>query len=328
MCLITVKTINSELPKDEHLIEGESTNSDGIGIGYWKSGSNEVAIKKDFFNIHMFLNWFHENIKKEDACIIHFRWATHGLKDAGNRHPFPITKNKELLRKTDLVCQMAVAHNGVISDYARHVKFSDTQKFVLDILSDDSIKNNIDSPAIRKLVSNFLGNDRLSILNNKGEIYLFGDFEKEGDIFYSNGGYQTYKYSGNFLGFRDNRRSFVDDEEKTQKETKFLNSTITEEYEGFTDVCEGCKQKKFVRYIEIKNDTGEEFTALLCKKCRRAIRTGQLIVENSEEKEEKIEGDEICDMCQATVSKGLIVETPQTGSKMCARCAADFGYNY
>lgn len=294
MCLIAVKVPGAKLPKDEHLINGEQHNSDGIGIAYWKKDSTDVNIKKDFKNINDFLDFLHKNIKEEDACLIHFRYATHGLKDEGNRHPFPITKNKELLRKTELICQSAVVHNGVISEYNKHTKYSDTQKFVLDILSDDSIKNNLESPAVRKLVLNFLGGDRLAILINTGVIYLFGDYEKEDDIFYSNKGY-TYQTRKNFEVTRNNWNGYYDysddgenyKTEITPKE-KFLLKGF-DKWEGYMDICEGCLEKKHVRYTEIE---GHNVAFRLCKGCRKRIRKGKLKMPNKTEL-----FDEMCQCC-------------------------------
>ena len=186
MCIIAVKAKGIELPKEAHLRNCENRNKDGIGIALIKDGTTEIRIKKDFKDINEFIPWFYDNVKVEDTCMVHYRLATHGLKDVGNRHPFPVTKNKELLRKPEVICQIAMVHNGVISQYGTHVKFSDTQKFVLDILSDEAIKNNITNPAVQKLISHFLGGDRLAIMLANGEIFLWGSWETEGEIKYSN----------------------------------------------------------------------------------------------------------------------------------------------
>jgi predicted glutamine amidotransferase len=284
MCLISVKIIGVDLPKDEDLKEGESGNKDGIGIAYWKNNTKEVLIKKDFLDIDTFLTWLHLNIKKEDSCVIHFRYATHGLKDAGNRHPFPLTKNTELLRKTELVCQSAVAHNGIISEYNRHTKYSDTQKFVLDILSDETIKNSLESAGVKKLISNFIGFDRLAIITNVGKIHLWGEYEKEGDVYYSNSGYKRKSFFG---------RMYNTDYESVDNEPRFANSSIRKDWEGYKDTCEGCSENKFVRYVEVKKDDGTSVYKKLCKKCRKKGRKGELPLGVLEDK-----SAEECAYCQ------------------------------
>jgi predicted glutamine amidotransferase len=284
MCLISVKTIGADLPIDEDLKEGESGNKDGIGIAYWKNNTKEVLIKKDFLNIDTFLLWLHENIKKEDSCVIHFRYATHGLKDMGNRHPFPLTKNTELLRKTELVCQSAVAHNGIISEYNRHETYSDTQKFILDILSDDTIKNNLESEGIKKLISSFVGSDRLAILTNTGKIHLWGDYEKEKDIFYSNSGYKRKNYLTRM--YHQYYKSDMDGYD-------YVNKDLNKNWEGFKDRCEGCLENKFVRYVEVVKENKNSELRKLCKKCRKKSKKGDLDlgVDTSKESEE-------CAYCQ------------------------------
>ena len=95
-----------------------------------------------------------------------------------------LTHNRELLRNTEVVRQMAAAHNGVLTEYAGHKTYSDTQKFILDILADPAVKDNLGSPAIRKLIDEFLNRDRLAIMNKEGFVYLFGSFEKEDGKYY------------------------------------------------------------------------------------------------------------------------------------------------
>jgi len=118
MCLIIAKNSKVNLPPIKYLKNADFYNPHGMGIAYWKYGSKEVFIKKDFKNIKPFIKWFKKNISKKDACIIHFRFATSGLVDNGNRHPFPLTKNSSILRRENFKCKVAVAHNGIINQYS------------------------------------------------------------------------------------------------------------------------------------------------------------------------------------------------------------------
>jgi hypothetical protein len=249
MCIIAIKFTGITLPTDEHLKNCAEKNKDGIGIAYMKAGANEVKIKKDFKDITVFLTWLHENIKKEDKCVIHFRWATHGLVDIGNRHPFPITKNKEMLRQAESICQMAVAHNGVIREYGHGQKYSDTQKFVLDILSDDVVKNNLENATVQKLIANFIEGDRLVILRNDGMMFYWGEWVKEGDIYYSNDGYKTVAWHSDYFNKGDKGNNYT-----------------------WVDNCEFCGEKKSLKWVETVNHVG----FMLCKKCRKQYKKGQL----------------------------------------------------
>jgi hypothetical protein len=184
--------------------------------------------------------------------------ATHGLKDEGNRHPFPVTKNKKLLRQTNLICQMAVAHNGVLSQYTEHKKYSDTQKFILDILAEEDIKNHLDNEKIRKLINSFLGGDRLAILRNDGVIFIFGEWIEEGEILYSNSGYKVpiYTYKSSYGKF---------------------SSNLEDNNRGYISNCECCGEEKFCNWMTDLTDKIQEW--LLCKSCRKRYRKGKVKVE-------------------------------------------------
>lgn len=195
MCLIAIKKQGSKLPKEKHLRAAERRNPDGIGVMTWKPGEKVVRIKKDFKNVGELLEWQAANVKEEDIYVVHFRYATHGVKDAGNRHPFPVTQEKELLRKTNLSCSAAVAHNGVLSNVPRHQLYSDTQKFVLSVLGSPSIINNIADRAVQLLIADFIGGDRVVVLLGDGSMYRFGNWVKKGGILYSNEGFISYEYT-------------------------------------------------------------------------------------------------------------------------------------
>ena len=308
-CIIVIKVKGVELPKEEHLRNCALRNKDGTGVAFIKEGETEIRIKKDFENLDKFIKWFYDNIKKEDVCIIHFRFATHGLVDIGNRHPFPITKNKEMLRKSELICQMAVAHNGVISSYGHHEKFSDTQKFILDILSDDVVKNNISNPAVQKLISNFLSGDRLAILLTTGAVYTWGNWEKEGELFYSNDGYKERNYIVNHW---------------------FTNHISNSNKTGYNEICDGCGKQK---YVQIVDEDEYGYTFLLCKSCRKQYRKGKLALDEKQNKKEidltelqKITISEIqCESCLSWVEKSQI--TNYYGHKLCQKCLDDVCYN-
>lgn len=268
MCLIIAKEAGVKLPPEDYIRSAAIKNSDGLGIAYWKPGSASLRIKKDFTTVNTFLTWFRKNIKQEDSIIIHFRLATSGLKDNGNRHPFPVTLNGKLLRETDLACQMAVAHNGVLSQYNGHKKYSDTQKFIMDILADPAVKDNLGSEAIRKLIDEYLNRDRLSIMETSGRLYLFGDFETENGIHYSNSGYKPLTRNwendcGYGLGWKDRGLNSYYDREKylEHKDKNIVHITM----------CVGCFNKKHVKTVEYQDNEYE-----LCKKCRKKLRKGML----------------------------------------------------
>lgn len=277
MCLIIVKQTGIDLPKEEYLRLGAKRNSDGLGLAYLKAGEQSVTLKKDFKDIDELVGYVKTNITKEDTLIVHFRLATHGLRDEGNRHPFPISKNKDLLRKTSLSCKYAMAHNGVLNQYSRidDTELSDTQQFVLEVLSETAVKENLDKPGIKKLVSEFLGGDRLAIMNNKGKLWLFGTFVEEDGCKFSNTLFKPYK-APNYAGFyqRNNHwdycgcNNFLNHDKNNQRKTDNKNK---ENEVRMTGICEGCGKDKKVK-LQRYNNSDYQF----CKRCRKKARKGKL----------------------------------------------------
>ena len=299
MCLIVVKPAGAKMPPEAHLRNGDDKNSDGTGVSWWKSGENLVHIKKDFKNIEELLLWMRTTITIDDALIVHFRMATSGLKDKGNRHPFPITSNKLLLRQEELTCQMSVAHNGVLSEYSGHKKYSDTQKFILDILSDPAVKDNLENPAIQKLLNEFLSRDRLAILNSSGTIWLFGEYEKEDGIMYSNAG---YKY-GRVSNYGEHGCNYYSSWRKEkileyQNDEAIKTKDVSQPY--YTN-CDGCFKNKIVKSCDVK---GELYS--LCKKCRKKAKKGWLTHLVKGDIAPTIETK--CDNCGLVTPKDKLVE--------------------
>lgn len=253
MCLIVVKPKGIALPKREYLFNGQNRNSDGIGVAYVKAGTNSVRVKKDFKGFMEFYSWLLDSVGEKDSLIVHFRLATSGLTDEGNRHPFPITTNAVLLRKVNLSCRRAAAHNGILSHLSGHKKYSDTQKFVLSILA--PIKNKLGNKSIQKLISSYLNGDKLAIIDYNGGILLFGSYEKENGCYYSNDG---YKNAWPYWGY-----SYYNDSYKSIKKYKNEGLYISE--------CDICQKRKPLREMY-----HEGIKVHMCKKCRKLSRKGKL----------------------------------------------------
>ena len=206
MCMIAVKIAGARLPKKKHLHNGWTKNQDGTGVAIVKADGSGVHIKKGFGGFKPMWRYLKENSTIDDIVIVHFRYATQGLTDGGNCHPFPISKLGDTLREEEIITDKAMAHNGVISSYSKSYfysktkeeesKYSDTQLFVMDILTDDIIWKGLleANNAICTLVDEMLGGDRLVVFNKALEMQLLGDWEEEGDILYSNTAYKAPKF--------------------------------------------------------------------------------------------------------------------------------------
>lgn len=79
------------------------------------------------------------NISKDSALLIHFRKASRGKVNPELTHPFPISNNMEVLKKTFIKTNYAVAHNGTIKEMNKFLKknreLSDTILFIQKYLS-------------------------------------------------------------------------------------------------------------------------------------------------------------------------------------------------
>lgn len=196
MCIIAIKPSGVAMPTKGILRRCWTGNSDGAGIAYKRSGENRVSIAKGFMKIKTLLNALDTlNFGVEDEVIIHFRFATHGLADAGNCHPFPLSRSIKELRTVTGEFDTVIAHNGVFGTMPCHETLSDTQKFIGGIMCSPYIKEGINDPAIQELLSGYCGtSSKLAILGTKG-LVLIGEFIKDNGIFYSNNGYKAWSYN-------------------------------------------------------------------------------------------------------------------------------------
>lgn len=190
MCIIIAKPIGASLPDRTLLDHCQLSNKDGIGIAWTTDGV--IKIKKDFKDVQSFDSFLNENVQKNQACIIHFRKATAGKSDEGNRHPFPLTRRSKRLRALETTTDIAIAHNGTFKDLSDHKKYSDTLLFIKNILSDPIIRNNLHSEAIQELLKGYIDTSRLAIMDRLGNILKLGTFYTEYGLFFSN---ENYKYT-------------------------------------------------------------------------------------------------------------------------------------
>jgi hypothetical protein len=193
MCIICVKPNGTELPSNAILNQCWQGNNDGAGLVYHKAGMDKVHIIKGFMKLKQLKEVIKTlNLGVDDDVIIHFRFATHGLVDSGNCHPFPLSKHIADLRCTDGLFNTAIAHNGVFGNMPCHDTLSDTMKFISGIMANDLIRDSLDNPAIMELISGYCGQSSKLAILRPDKIILIGDFIQDNGIYYSNHGYKPY----------------------------------------------------------------------------------------------------------------------------------------
>lgn len=230
MCIICYKPNKVDLPSDDTIRVMFKNNPDGAGFMYPLGGITEskdlisvcrwegVQIKKGFMDVESFLKALHEiDNPKARPIVMHFRIATHGKRDQGATHPFPLSADKIELRELECVAPIGIAHNGIISQCCSSSKMlSDTQIFVKRFLTEISLEKGFTTESLEP-VSMVAGySNKFVLLNKYGEIALVGHFIEDGGCYYSNGTYKESKFvynppsrTHNIVTNTKNRGSYV-----------------------------------------------------------------------------------------------------------------------
>lgn len=264
MCIICVKPLDVDMPKSATLSTMWQANSDGAGLAYVRQGENVVRIVKGFMKLKKLKKALHDlQLGKGDLVVLHFRWATHGLTDEGNCHPFPLSNKPNLLRAVSGEFPCAIAHNGVFGNMACHETLSDTQKFIAKVLANSAIIDNIDNPAVKELITGYCGHSsKLAILKPSG-VTIIGEFEADEatGLLYSNDGYmpvKTYNY-GNWHNAADEKP--VDDAARVEHVLKAFRHASQMPHEcELCGACEDDDNKQEIDYVP-------EFDLFLCESC-------------------------------------------------------------
>ena len=173
MCVILVKRKGVKMPSKRELKRAADYNHDGCGFVssnglYYRSMDFE-----DFYN-HL------KGVGVNDACIIHFRWATTGSPKVSNCHPF--VKNG-----------LYFAHNGILKVRTEN-DMTDSETVFLKELEPAIRQYGIQSDDVRFGIKCMIGYSKFAFMQD-GEIYTFGNFVNVNGVLYSNlnHGY-TYAY--------------------------------------------------------------------------------------------------------------------------------------
>lgn len=194
MCLIVAKPAGVSLDEKFFDIIRASiiSNDDGSGYMYKKDKSSTIHLHKGFFSHSiegMIADIKNSSIEANDFLVVHNRMATSGYKDEANCHPFPVSTDDGLLSADTLLSNVpCVAHNGVFGDYSRMSNVhSDTYMFVKTFLAPNKV---LDYRRGVKWLGTQMGFNKLAILHPEFGICLIGNFQKEGNYFVSNKGYE------------------------------------------------------------------------------------------------------------------------------------------
>lgn len=206
MCVICFSPKGVDAPSEEKIKQMFSTNPDGAGYAYEGKGG-KVIYRKGFMSVGALLEELYPLEKwKNTNLALHFRIGTAGNNDAHTCHPFPITTDYGTLRRTEGKGAV-LFHNGILAEGGMADRnSSDTQDFVVAF-----------APLLRKWhhssvrdawIEKIIGTNKLLIMYGKNKYKMYGNWEKDGDLYVSNTNYQPYTcqyhwygYSGNSYGY-------------------------------------------------------------------------------------------------------------------------------
>ena len=247
MCIIAIKPPHHKMI-DESIIETMFQNNPD-GSGYMYSYNNKVHIEKGFMTLKELLNSLDSLKKKvnieEIPLILHFRISTSGKIDGATCHPFPVTSDLNALRKTHVITNLGMAHNGVIYDFEEKKSiYSDTQLFVNKCVSYlyDINPKFLHDDRTEKMLEPIINGSRLAFLDRHGNIYRYGDWCENDGIFYSNEGYipwtsRYYHYDSNYYDnyyYGDDYYYYGDDEQELRILEKL---EADEQITDYNDIC-------------------------------------------------------------------------------------------
>lgn len=133
MCVIMIKPCGVAMPELDVLKKMWAKNPQGAGIAF--SNKRNVSIEKGFMTLAS-LEEYYKRAKLETfdykLVVFHFRIGTHGLNDAGNTHPFPLSAVHKTLRDPCCTAKEAIFHNGIFRTVTIEAPLSDTGQFIVD----------------------------------------------------------------------------------------------------------------------------------------------------------------------------------------------------
>lgn len=191
MCLLVVCKPNA-IPKREELTEGACANPHGYGFAMiidgkifrYRTMSARKAVGKF---IHMRQQY------PQGYAIWHARYATHGVKNEDNCHPFQVGDDVDTV----------LAHNGVLDTFiGKDDKRSDTRIFAEDTLPKLGGVTALEDENLYRMIEGWASGSKVAVLttNPKAEYQLYLINEKLGHwddngVWWSNSSYKRSTYT-------------------------------------------------------------------------------------------------------------------------------------
>ena len=171
MCVIIIKKKGVRMPSENELRLAATHNPHGFGF----VSSNGLYVRTmDFEEFYQAL----KGVGREDACIIHFRIATHGSVRVSNCHPFKMHG-------------IYFAHNGILPTHPRG-DMTDSETEFRDVLCPAAEFYGLGTKEFADLVARRIYYSKFAFMKD-GEVYTYGKFvtDRHG-VMWSNMNHRPY----------------------------------------------------------------------------------------------------------------------------------------
>ena len=193
MCVAIYKPAGIKTPDLDTLKLCWDANPDGAGMVFpSKQKCNMLEIRKGYMDWESFAEGYNRlalDKMEELPLLLHFRIATAGNVDAGNTHPFPISKYQNTLRLETLFARYALVHNGMLDNFKpENNVISDTMQFAIEIANTGCDPMRV-FPNFKKLI----GDSRMALMDRNGTVQLLGRWIDFDGAMFSN---EIWQYGG------------------------------------------------------------------------------------------------------------------------------------
>lgn len=169
MCVLLYKPKGVKIPPYNILKACALANPHGNGFASERDDFRSLDFEKFYDRV--------QSVDTNEACILHFRLATHGSVRPSNCHPF---------KKGDIY----FAHNGIL-DITPYKDKTDSETAFIKYVYPVAEKYGIDSDETAYAVSQIIGSSRFALMQGD-KVRLFGDFIEIGGIYFSNVRFRYY----------------------------------------------------------------------------------------------------------------------------------------
>ena len=237
MCLLVVCKPNS-IPKSEELTAGACANPHGYGFAMvidgkifrYRTMSARKAVSK-------FIHMRQQN--PHGYAIWHARYATHGVKNEDNCHPFQVGDD------TDTV----LAHNGVLDTFIdKGDKRSDTRVFAEDTLPSLGGVLALEDTNIYRMIESWATGNKIAVLttNPKAQYQLYlinehlGTWDEHG-VWWSNSSHKRTTYKSTYKTTYTPTTITTKDTDYYTEQAYYNDLLLAHDDEVVIDMCPSCQ---------------------------------------------------------------------------------------